>query len=104
MLSSVPTKENKKQKNYTVPLLIGFIFLLLVAISGLSGLYYFETQAEPTVVVINQTTNNTTAHPVQTVKKTSSSQVANQKKTTTTSQKESDEKSETPDKKTGNST
>lgn len=59
MLSSVPTQKKRNPKSYTVPILVGCISILIIALSGISGLYYFESQTDPTIIVINETPNDT---------------------------------------------
>ncbi len=102
MLSSVPTREKKKTKNYTTIFLVGFIFVLVIALSGLSGLYYLATQTSPTVIVINQTANNTSTHQSQPVEDTTSTvdtQKNKQNTPTITNQENTDKKSNSKDSK-----
>ncbi len=109
MLSSVPTREKKKARNYTTIFLVGFIFVLVIALSGLSGLYYLATQTSPTVIVINQTGNNTStlqSQPVEDTKSTVDTQ-KNKQNTPTTNQENTDKKpnsKNSKDKRPNNST
>lgn len=62
LLSSVPTREKNKPRNYTTFILVGFIVILVIALSGISGLYYLASQTTPTVILVNQTENNSSSH------------------------------------------
>lgn len=67
MLSSIPTKEKHKPRNWTVMVLIGLIVVLIAALSGITGLYLLNSQtSHSNIIVVNQTSNNTTnSQPVQ---------------------------------------
>ena len=61
MLSAIPTNEKGKPKSWTIPILIGLVILLSLALSGLSALYYSNIlSTNPNVVIVNQTSNNST--------------------------------------------
>ena len=59
MLSTLPTRESSRPKNWTTVILIGLIIILSLALSGLATLYYTSIiNANPDVIVVNQTPNN----------------------------------------------
>ena len=61
MLSTIPTIEKSKPKSWTIPILIGVVILLSLALSELAALYYSNViTANPDIVIINQTSNNST--------------------------------------------
>jgi len=61
MLSTIPTIEKSKPKSWTIPILIGVVILLSLALSGLAALYYSNViTANPDIIIINQTSNNST--------------------------------------------
>lgn len=103
ILATIPTRERKKPKSWTVPILIGFIIILSLALSGLATLYYSNIlTATPDIVVINQTPDNNTSTNM--IKNTSSS--SGIKNTTSTTDKtdknqKSDNSEETTDKTNG---
>ena len=89
---------------------LGFIFVLVIALSGLSGLYYLATQSSPTVIVVNQTANNTSTQQSQPAGDTTNTIDTHKDKqnTPTTNQgntdKKSDSKSDSKNKRPNNST
>ncbi len=71
MLATIPTREKRKPKSWTVPILIGFIIVLSIALSGLASLYYSATQSSDPIIVVNQTSNtsvNNTQHNISNTK------------------------------------
>lgn len=59
MLSSVPTKEKNKPRNWTVTILVGVILILSAALSGLAGLYLSNNHLNQPTIIVNQSANNT---------------------------------------------
>jgi len=62
LLSSVPTKKKKKLRNYKTFILVTSIFLLIIALFGISGLYYNASQMAPTIIMVNQSENNSSTY------------------------------------------
>lgn len=103
MLSSVPSREKKKPRSYTVPLLVACISMLIIALSGISGLYYFESQTDPTVIVINETPNETNDQTL-TVQKNTTKTTSNTNKNKTNKSTKTTNKKSTTTKRATNST
>ena len=72
MLSTIPTRGKTKPRNWTVTALITTIIILVLALSGLTGLYLSGNHiTQPNIIIVNQTSNNTTTNHNQPVQNTS---------------------------------